>query len=136
MTSVVGVLRREVDQVAHLAVWQRDREDSCLVSVGAEYVRERRRDDRVVARVLDRPRRVLAGRAAAEVLTGDQDRCALVLWPVQYEIAFRSPVIEEEWSVAGALDALEKLFWNYLVGVHVGAVKRRHPAGDPGDHIH
>jgi hypothetical protein len=45
-----------------------------------------------------------------------------VLRLVEHEIAVRPPVIEEEGPVAGALDALQELFGDDLVGVHVSAV--------------
>ncbi len=40
-----------------------------------------------------------------------------------------APVIEEEFAEAGALDALQELFGDDLVGINVGAVKRGDLAG-------
>ena len=57
-----------------LVLGQRDRQQADLRAVGGEDVGERRRDDRREAVVLERPRRVLARGAAAEVAPGDEDR--------------------------------------------------------------
>src|SRR2546427_366585 len=46
------------------------------------------------------------------------------------------PVIEKEGAVAGALDALEELLGDDLVGVYVGAVEGRHAASDALDRLH
>src|ERR1700704_6429361 len=59
-----------------------------------------------------------------------------MLGPVQHKIVGRPPVIEKEGPVPGALQALQELLWNDLVGVDVRAVERQHPAGDLGDGLH
>jgi hypothetical protein len=53
---------------------QHDRQQADLRAVGEEDVGEARRDDRAEAVVLQRPGRVLAARAAAEVRAGGEDR--------------------------------------------------------------
>ena len=77
---------------------------------------------------------MLAGTAAAEVFSGDEDLRALVMGLVEDEgfvglagvgaFLDAAPVEEEEVAVAGALDALEELLGDDLVGVDVGAVER------------
>ena len=62
--------------------------------------------------------RVLARGAAAEVAPGDQDRVRLEL-----DLAVADPVVEEELAEAGALDPLQELLRDDLVGVDVGAVE-------------
>ena len=47
-----------------------------------------------------------------------------------------APVVEEEVAVAGALDALEELLGDDLVGVDVGAVERDGVAGEDVDGMH
>jgi hypothetical protein len=47
-----------------------------------------------------------------------------------------TPVIEEEVAVAGALDALEELLGDDLVGVDVGTVERDGLAGENVDGMH
>src|SRR5207245_11110853 len=130
------VLGCEVDEVAHLTFRQCHREQACLVAIRQEDVGEARGHDRAEARVANRPRRVLARRPAAEIGAGDQHRCALVLGPVEREVLGLPPVIEKEGAVAGALDALEELLGDDLVGVYVGAVEGRHAASDALDRLH
>ena len=62
-----------VDQRAELGGREDDRDEADLEAVHREDVAERRRDHDLEAVVLERPGRVLAGGAAAEVRTGDQD---------------------------------------------------------------
>src|SRR3954468_3340942 len=71
---------------------------------------------------------MLAGGAAAEVATGNEDRVRL-----QLDLPRPDPVVEEELAEAGPLDPLEELLRNDLVGVDVGAVEHRHL---PLDHIY
>ena len=75
--------------------------------------------------VLERPRRVLAARAAAEVRAGDEDRVRR-----QIEAGLLAPLVEEELAEPGALDALEELRGDDLVGVDVGAVEHADGAAD------
>ena len=105
--------------------------DAVLAGVGKEDVGEGGRDDDAEAVVGERPGGVFAARSAGEVFAGDEYLRALVARIVEHErrigIAGRvaAPVEEEELAVAGALDALQKLLGNDLVGVDVGAVERR-----------
>src|SRR5262249_12501623 len=66
---------------------------------------------------------------------GEQDRARL---PVQFEVGILHPVEEEELSEARALDALQELLRNDLVGVDVGAVEddRRRGQGAEGFHAY
>src|SRR5713101_5963987 len=130
------VFGRQVDEMAHLARRQHHREQAGLVAVGQEDVGEARRDDRAIARVSNRPGRVLTRRPAAEIGAGDKHRRALELQPVEREIRGLAPVVEKERAVAGALDALEELLGDDLVGVDVGAVERRHASYDVLDRLH
>ena len=77
---------------------------------------------------------MLAGASAAEVFLGDEDLRALVVVLVEDELGVglagvgalldAAPVVEEELAVAGALDALEELLGDDLVGVDVGQRQR------------
>ncbi|PYS76229.1 MAG: hypothetical protein DMF66_15880, partial [Acidobacteria bacterium] len=62
-----------VHQPADELLGKLDRQEPDLHAVGLEDVRERRADQHVEAVLLERPRRVLARRAAAEVAPGDED---------------------------------------------------------------
>ncbi len=75
---------------------------------------------------------MLAARSAAEVFAGDENLRALVARIVEHEDRDRDrpmrclpPVEEEKVAVAGALDALQELLGDDLVGIDVGAVERR-----------
>ena len=84
--------------------------------------------------------------AAAEVLFSDQDFCALVLRLVQHKIGVRlagirtvldaAPVIEEKIFVAGALNPLQELLGDDLVGIDVGQGQRGGGAGEDLDGFH
>ena len=62
---------------------------------------------------------------------GDQDRVRLEL-----DLAVADPVVEEELAEAGALDPLQELLRDDLVGVDVGAVEHRDAALDDIDGLH
>ena len=69
----VGAAARIVHQLVDVLLRQHDRQDAVLEAVVVEDVGEARRDDAADAEIEQRPGRVLAARAAAEVLAGDQD---------------------------------------------------------------
>src|SRR5258706_16093854 len=96
---------------------QRHGQQADLERVLPEDVAERRRDDRLEAPVLQRPWRVLARRAAAEIAPGEQDARVLGVRAVQLEVRVLAPVEEEELAEAGALDPSEKLLRNDLIVV-------------------
>src|SRR5581483_7565078 len=135
----------EVDalhQPLHVRLVELHGEHPDLAGVRAEDVAEGRRDHDVEAVVLERPRGVLARRAAAEVAAGEQDLGAGELGPVQLAAGARlsllvvAPVEEEELAVAGALDPLQELLGDDLVGVDVRTVEHRHPAADDAQRLH
>src|SRR5436190_3099605 len=116
---------------AHVLLRQDHRKQADLGAVRVEDVGEAGRDDRAEAVVLQRPRRVLARGAAAEVPPGGQDRVAR-----QHPPGLLGPVVEEELAEARALHSLEELLGDDLVGVDVGAVQDRDAAVDDGDRLH
>ena len=67
---------------------------------------------------------MLARGAAAEVLTGDEDRVGR-----QIPAGLLGPVEEQELAETGALDALEELLGHDLIGVHVSAVEMQRSPG-------
>src|SRR3954447_5497633 len=99
---------------AAVRVVENDREEPDLRAVGVEDVAEGRRDDGLEAKLPERPWRVLAGGAAAEVPSGDEDRVRLEL-----DLAVADPVVEEELAEAAPLDPFQKLLGDDLVGVDV-----------------
>ena len=123
-----------------------DEDHAVLAGVGEEDVGEAGGDDGEEAVLGEGPGGVLAGAAAAEVLSGDEDLRAFVDGVVEDEVgvglagvgAFldAAPVVEEEVAVAGALDALEELLGDDLVRVDVGQRQRDGGGGEDvdGDH--
>src|SRR3954471_8011154 len=120
-----------VHQGLDVLLGQHDRQQADLRAVREEDVGEARRDDRLEAVVLQRPRRVLAAGAAAEVRAGGEDRVLR-----EAPAVLLRPVVEQELAEARALDALEELLGNDLVGIDVGALERRHLAGDDLHRFH
>lgn len=117
-----------------------------FAGVGEEDVGEAGGDDGEEAEVGEGPGGVLARAAAAEVFSGDEDLRALVMVFVEDEVGVgfarvwaildTAPVVEEEVAVAGALDALEELLGDDLVGVDVWAIERDGVAGENVDGMH
>src|SRR5690242_750809 len=118
------------DRLADVGI-QLHREQSDLRAVGAEDVGEARRDDRLKAVVLERPGGMLAAGPAAEVAPGEQDRVLR-----QLPTGLLGPVVEQELAEARALDALEELLGDDLVGVDVVALEHADPARDRLDRLH
>ncbi len=124
------------NQRLHLVGGERDRHESDLDGVREEDVAERRRDHDVEAVVLQRPGSMLTRRAAAEVRSRHEDSRAVAPRPIQLEVGILTPVEEEELAVAGALDALEELLWDDLVGVDVGPVEDDRARGERAKRLH
>src|SRR5262245_56962051 len=118
-----------------------DHEQPVLEAIVVENIGETGRDDRLKTVLQQRPWRVLARGAAAEVLARQEYRGALVTRLIQDEIlverAFRvihaglaviqvTPFVEKIGPVAGALDRLEILLRDDRVGVDIGAIHRHH----------
>src|SRR5207249_5031333 len=130
------VVDHRVHQRADGLLRELDRQQTDLQGVVAEDVAEARGDHRAEARVLDRPRRVLAAGPTAEVGTGQHDRRAGVARIVEHEGWILPPLVEQERTEARALDPLEVDGRDDLVGVDVGAIQRERGALDPRDRLH
>jgi hypothetical protein len=131
----VGAARGIVDQLIDLLLRERDRQDAVLEAVVVEDVGEGRRDDAAEAEIEQRPWRVLAGGAAAEILPCDQDRRLGVRLPVQHEVGQRRALLviaklgEQALAEPGALDGLEVLLGDDHVGIDIDHGQM---SGDPG----
>src|SRR5207249_2600265 len=123
-------------QLLHGVARELHRQQADLERVLPEDVAVGRRDDRGEAVILERPRRMLARRAAAEVPPGDQNARALGLGAVELEARILAPVEEEELAEAGTLDSLEELLRDDLVGVDVLAVEHESARGDGAERRH
>src|SRR6185503_15589195 len=86
-----GERSRVVKQLVDLGLRQRDRQEAVLQRVVLEDLAERGRDDGLEAVVAQRPGRVLARGADAEVAARQQDLRALVARLVQHELRVLAP---------------------------------------------
>src|SRR3546814_2555054 len=89
-----GVLAelRVVQQLRDLRLRQLDQQQAVLEAVVVEDVREGFADHAADAEIVQRPGGVLARRAAAEILGGDQDFGLAVWLAVQHELRLLRPV--------------------------------------------
>src|SRR5207248_2329637 len=130
------------EQLADLLGQETHRDEPILTAVGVKDVRERRCENRTEAVLAERPHRVLARRAAAEILPREQDARAPSDGMVELEVRIRaavgpeSPVVEQGRPEPGALDPPQELLRHDLVGVHVGAGQGRHPTGVTHEGLH
>ena len=112
-----------------------DRQDAVLEAIVVEDVGEVGRDHAADAEVEQRPGRVLARRAAAEIVAGDDDRRLSVGGLVENEVGVLGAILaiahfgEQTRAEAGALDRLEILLGDDHVGVDI---VDRHRRRDPG----
>src|SRR5438094_10221435 len=103
------------DGLADLLGQDTRRDDRILTAVGVKGVRERRYENRTEAVLAERPHRVLARRAAAEILPREQDARAPSDGMVELEVRIRaavgpeSPVVERGRPEPGALDPSPEL---------------------------
>src|SRR5712692_8063140 len=140
-----------MEQPVHFAFRERDRQQAVLAAVVEEYVGVGRREERAKTVLGKRPGRVLPRASAAEVLARKQYAGALVARLVEDEIGVEraartglvrlafaevAPGIEEIRPEPRALDRLQELLRDDLVGVDIGAVKRCHEAGQDGKALH
>ncbi len=143
---VLGVFGAAVEQGCDLVIGEDGEDEAVLSGVREEDVGEAGCDDGAEAVLMDRPGGVFARTAAAEVFLGDEDLRAVMVMLVEDELrvglagvgAFldAAPVVEEKLAVAGALDALEELLGDDLVGVDVGQRQRSGFRGEDVDGFH
>ena len=86
VSAAFAPARGVVDQLVDLGLRQGDGQDAVLEAVVVENVGEARRDDATDAEIEQRPGRVLAARAAAEIFPGDENLRLVVRRLVQHEI--------------------------------------------------
>ena len=119
-----------------------DRQDAVLEAVVVEDVAERGRDHAADAEIEQRPGRVLAARAAAEIVAGDQHLGVAIGRLVEDEIRILAAVVlvallgEQPLAKAGALDGLEVLLRDDHVGVDIDDLQRRRDAFQRGELVH
>src|SRR6266852_9952 len=136
--AAVGV----VEQFLQILRRDLDRQHAVLEAVVVEDVAERGRDHAADAEIHERPRRVLARGAAAEIVARDQDLRLAIGRLVEHEVGILAAVVaiallrEQARAEPGALDGLEVLLGNDRVGVDVDHVQRRRDALKRGELVH
>src|SRR5207244_9585703 len=109
----VRAARGVVHQLVQVFRADSDRQDAVLEAIVVENVGERVRDHAANAEIEQRPRRMLAARAAAEIVAGDQDLRLAISGFVEHEIrVFRTVFLvahlgEQAGAKPGALDRLQ-----------------------------
>src|ERR1700677_3636774 len=85
---------------------------------------------------------MLARGATAEVLPGDEDRGLGIVRRMQHKITNlvsvdgEAPVVKKELAESGALDPLQELLGDDLIGVHVNFVERDNDSGVLAKRLH
>src|SRR3954468_12820236 len=106
----VGAALGVIEQLVEVGLRDSDRQDAVLEAVVVEDVAERGRDHAANAEIEQRPGRMLAAGAAAEIVAGDQDLGAAIGRLVEDEIRILAAVIlvalfgEQALAETGALD--------------------------------
>src|SRR5487761_134250 len=138
----IRTLAGVVHQMRHGLSRQRDRQNAVLEAVAVEDVGEARRDHGANAEIEERPRRMLARRAAAEVLARHQDLRLAIGRLVENEFGLLGAVgiiaqlVEQRLAEAGPLDRLEVLLRDDLVGIDIDHRQWRCDAGQRGELLH
>ena len=139
---VLGRRSPRVCSSVDLLLRKNNRQDAVLEAVVEEDVGEGGRDHAADAEIQQRPGRVLARGAAAEVLAGDQDLRVAVGLAVEHELRPLAAVVVEAQRLEqvdaepGALDRLEVARRDDLVGVDVDQRQRRRDPGELGERLH
>src|ERR1039457_969847 len=108
-----------------------DEQQTVVARVGAKDIGIRWRDDGAKAKLRQRPGGVFSRGAATKILSGYQNACRTVMLLVEHEvvpgrsIAMKAPAREEVGAETDALDALQMLLGDDLVGVDVLPQQRR-----------
>ena len=107
-----------------------------LRGVAVEDVGEAGGDDHAETVVAQRPHRVFARRADAEIRSGDQNLALLIFGAVEHEIRVAAPCVEQRILEPGFLDPLEEHGGDNLVGIHIRAAERNAGSGHHGQLFH
>src|ERR1700722_8903383 len=138
----VGTAFGIVEQFVEVVLGDADRQNAVLETVVVEDVAERGRDHAADAEIEQRPWRVFAAGAAAEIVAGDQHLGAAIGRLVEDEIRVLAAVVlvalfrEQPLAEAGALDGLQILLGDDHVGVYIDDLQRRRDAFQRGEFFH
>ena len=119
-----------------------DRQDAVLEAVVVENIGEAGRDHAAYAEIEQRPGRMLAAGAAAEIVAGDQDLRLAVGRLVEHEVRILGAVLlvahlgEQPGAEPGALDRLQIILGDDHVGVDIDDRQGGGNAGQLGELVH
>ncbi len=138
-------------QRIHFGSVQLDRQQAVLEAVVEENVGKAGADDHAEPEILQRPRSMLAGTTATEIIAGKKDLRPLITGLVKDELRVLGPAgivltgladiqvtpfVEQVRAETAALDRLEELLGNDRVGVDVGTIHRRHETVEFMERLH
>src|SRR3984893_7559840 len=138
----IGAALGVVEQLFQVFRRHLDRQHAVLEAVVVENVPERGRDHAGDAEIHQRPGRVLARGAAAEIVVGDQNLRLAIGRLVEHEIGILAAVVaiallrEQALAETGALDGLQVLLGDDHVGVDIDHLQWRRDAFQHGELLH
>src|SRR6185437_1567703 len=138
----IGAALGVVEQFVEVVLADADRQNAVLEAVIVEDVAEGGRDHAADAEIEQRPQRVLAARAAAEIVARDQNPGVAVGRLVEDELRIFAAVVlvslfrEQSLAEAGALDVLQILLRDDHVGVDIDDLQRRRYALQRGELVY
>src|SRR5262245_26176092 len=138
----IGAALRIIEQLVEILGRDPDGQNAVLEAVVVENVAELGGDHAADAEIEQCPGRMLAARAAAEIVAGDEDFGVAVGRLVEHEVGILAAVLaiaqlrEQAGAEAGALDRLEVLLGDDHVGVDIDHVERRGHALQHSELVH
>ncbi len=133
-----AALEKIVDRI----VGKANRQHAVFEAVVIENIGEAGGDNHAEAVIAQCPRGMLAAGPAAEITAGQKDACASVFGPVEFEfrivgsVVAKSPIEKQKLPKASALDALEELLGDDLIGIDIRPIHRGDEAGMFGEGGH
>src|SRR5580658_1535484 len=85
---------------------------------------------------------MLARRSTTKISARDQNTCARVARLIQHELGIllpvraKPPVVKQKLAEPRALNPLQKLLGNNLIGIHINPIQRRHTPPMHGEWFH
>src|SRR4051794_4600929 len=138
----VGAALGVVEQFVEVLLADADRQNAVLEAVVVKNIAERSRDHATDAEIQQRPRRVLAARATAEIIAGNQDFRVAIGRLVEDEIRVFAAVIlvalfrKQSLAEPGALDGFQVLLGDHHVGIDIDDLQRRRDTFQRGELVH
>jgi hypothetical protein len=136
--ALAGVLHQHIDDLLR----HDDGQDAVLEAVVVEDVGKAGRDHAADAVIQQRPGRMFARAAAAEIVAGDDDLAVAIGGLVQDEIrdlgavGVEAHLVEQVLAQTRAVDRLQELLGNDHVGVDIDQRHGRRDAGQGGELVH